>query len=321
MKTIVTFSGGKDSMAALLWIKNNFTKNFEVVFCDTGWESEITYNYIKDVCDKLGKELIVLKSKKYDGFIDMVEKKKRFPSTKARFCTIELKTIPMIDYLLDVVKDDFVVVQGIRKAESESRSKMQEQCNYFKYYFEPYSTNEITIQTLESSKKKLTSIQQKKLQKAKERLEAGKNDEKYHTYRKKEVIKFSNGRVTDVLRPIFEWSGQQTIEYILENGFDPNPLYKMGMKRVGCFPCIMSANMEIHQLAERFPERIKEITQYEQTLNSSFWGPDSIPKRTYKGKFPLVPDVVRYVKSKHEAGTLFDDNEATSCMSYYGLCE
>jgi 3'-phosphoadenosine 5'-phosphosulfate sulfotransferase (PAPS reductase)/FAD synthetase len=41
MKTIVTFSGGKDSLAALLWIRNNFTKNFTTVFCDTGWTIEV----------------------------------------------------------------------------------------------------------------------------------------------------------------------------------------------------------------------------------------------------------------------------------------
>ena len=33
MRTIVTFSGGKDSLAALLWIRNNFTKNFTTAFC------------------------------------------------------------------------------------------------------------------------------------------------------------------------------------------------------------------------------------------------------------------------------------------------
>lgn len=43
MKIIVTFSGGKDSLAALLWVRNNMTTNFIAVFCDTGWESEITY--------------------------------------------------------------------------------------------------------------------------------------------------------------------------------------------------------------------------------------------------------------------------------------
>ena len=37
MKVIVTFSGGKDSLASLLWARNNLTKNFITVFCDTGW--------------------------------------------------------------------------------------------------------------------------------------------------------------------------------------------------------------------------------------------------------------------------------------------
>jgi 3'-phosphoadenosine 5'-phosphosulfate sulfotransferase (PAPS reductase)/FAD synthetase len=46
MRTIVTFSGGKDSLAALLWTRNNFTGNFTTVFCDTGWENPITYRYI-----------------------------------------------------------------------------------------------------------------------------------------------------------------------------------------------------------------------------------------------------------------------------------
>lgn len=38
MKIIVTFSGGKDSLAALLWVREHITTNFTTVFCDTGWE-------------------------------------------------------------------------------------------------------------------------------------------------------------------------------------------------------------------------------------------------------------------------------------------
>lgn len=87
MKIIVTFSGGKDSLASLLWIRNNLSKKFETVFCDTGWESEITYNHIKDIDQKLGLNIVYLKSKQYDGMIDMVKKKGRFPSTMSRFCT------------------------------------------------------------------------------------------------------------------------------------------------------------------------------------------------------------------------------------------
>ena len=204
MKTIVTFSGGKDSLAALLWIRNNFTKNFITVFCDTGWENEITYKYIDEVAEKLNLDLVILKSKKYNGMIDMVKHKSRFPSSRRRFCTSELKSIPMIDYLLDVVNDDFIVIQGIRGAESASRAQMAAQCNYFKYYIEPYGKDK-------------------------------KGKDKFHRYRRKEILTFAKAHATDVLRPIFDWTAQQVIDYILENGLEPNPLYRMGFKRVGCF--------------------------------------------------------------------------------------
>jgi hypothetical protein len=86
----------------------------------------------------------------------------------------------------------------------------------------------------------------------------------------------------------------------------------------------MSANPEIYQITQRFPERITEIAQYEKECNSSFFGPDSIPKKYYKGKFPLITDVARYVGEEYARGTLFDETEGTSalsCMSYYHLCE
>ena len=92
MKIIVTFSGGKDSLAALLWVREHITKNFTTVFCDTGWEHPLTYEYINRIADKLHLDLVTLKSKKYDGMVDLARQKKRWASTRARFCTIELKT-------------------------------------------------------------------------------------------------------------------------------------------------------------------------------------------------------------------------------------
>lgn len=57
-------------------------------------------------------------------------------------------------------------------------------------------------------------------------------------------------------------------------------------------------------------------------LWSSFFSSDKIPSRFYKGSYPLIGDVVRYVRGKYLSGSLFDDdNVATSCMSYYELCE
>ncbi len=67
MKVLVTFSGGKDSLAALLWTREHITRNFTTVFCDTGWEHPLTYDYIHRTADRLHLDLVTLRSKKYDG--------------------------------------------------------------------------------------------------------------------------------------------------------------------------------------------------------------------------------------------------------------
>ncbi|HMM02010.1 MULTISPECIES: phosphoadenosine phosphosulfate reductase family protein [unclassified Dysgonomonas] len=307
MRIIITCSGGKDSVAALIWMRNHGYKNCDIVFCDTNWESDITYSYLEYLQQKTGTKFRFLKSDKFDGLIDLARKKKRFPSSQRRFCTSELKSIPMINYILDEVKDDFIVVQGIRGAESESRSKMLAQCNYFKYYLEPVETNATRLIKLENKLNALDSDGvgcqlnifsdsefedseednilklKEQIEHLKDRLSKGKEDPKYHTYRRKEVLAYCKKFATDVLRPVFDWSAQTVIEYSLENGIDVNPLYSMGMKRVGCFPCIMSGLSEIHQIAIRCPERIAEIANYELEIKSSFFGPDKIPRKFYRG--------------------------------------
>jgi len=45
MKWLVTFSGGKDSLATIIWAKQNL-QDFDVVFSDTGWESPKTYAHL-----------------------------------------------------------------------------------------------------------------------------------------------------------------------------------------------------------------------------------------------------------------------------------
>lgn len=118
MKILVQFSGGKDSQACLIWAVKKYGKeNVVACFSDTGWEHEDTYTHIHNVCNQLRVELITLKSRKYKDFVDMSIKKGRFPSTMARFCTSELKIIPMIDYILSQ-DESFIIIQGIRAKES-----------------------------------------------------------------------------------------------------------------------------------------------------------------------------------------------------------
>lgn len=302
IKVLVAYSGGKDSQAALLWTlkESGYPKeSIEAVFCDTGWEHEATYQHIKETTDQLGVRLVVLKSKKYDGLVDMAKKKGRFPSTKARFCTEELKTKPMIDYILDECKSHVIVIQGIRKDESRARSMMRNQCTYFRYYYEPYGHDK-----------------------------DGKP--KYHTYRKKDILEFRKNYLDDVIRPCFNWTGQEVMQYILDAGMRPNQLYFEGSKRVGCFPCIMCGHGEIKAMIEHNPKYVERLKQAEIEVGRTFFPPDYIPQRAMtmidpksQKKIATVADVVRYIEEKNATGDLFEDDnkEDRSCMSFYGICE
>lgn len=296
MKILVAYSGGKDSQASLIWSVEKYgAKNIEAVFCDTGWENPITYKHIIDTTNDLGVKLITVKSKKYDGMVDMAKKKGRFASSAARFCTAELKSIPFIDYILDMDEDVFVI-QGIRGDESASRSKMNKQCTFFKYYVEFYGIDK-------------------------------KGKPKFHTYRKKDVVEFLKTHSDDILRPVFDWTGQEVIDYIIENGQTPNTLYFQGFKRVGCFPCFMSGHQEVRQILARYPERYSEIESIEEEVGSSFFKIDYIPKRFQTGfdkksgkYFTKASDIRKYLINKNLTGDMFED-EAVSCSSFYHLCE
>ncbi len=333
IKILVAYSGGKDSLAALLWTikESGFKKeSIEAVFCDTNWEHEVTYEHIKQTTDELGIKLVIVRSKKYAGMVDLAIKKKRFPSTKARFCTEELKTKPMIDYILDDCNYHVLVVQGIRADESASRALMRKQCTYFRYYYEPYQSNSMIVAQLEN-RTNLNPNQIKKLSVAKARLAKGKEDFKYHTYRKKEVMEFRKNYLDDVLRPCFDWTGNAVMNYILDAGLKPNPLYYQDAKRVGCFPCIMCSKSEIKAMIEHNPKYIDRLKEAEKTVGRTFFPPNFIPKQYMKRidvktgkKVPTVENVIRYVNDKNSNLDLFQDeldNDTRKCMSFYGICE
>lgn len=329
IKSIVALSGGKDSVATLLKVLEEGWKP-EVVFCDTGWESPILYEYLKYLEDQLGIKIKFLKSNKYASFIDMVIRKKRFPSTMARFCTEELKVKPMINYILDEVKGNFVVFQGIRAEESLKRRQMQPSCTYFKYYLEPYGHDK-------------------------------NGNPKYHTYRRKEVLEFVEKYIHDVQRPVFHLTANEVFDIHDVFGVKPNPLYKEAFGRVGCFPCIQANLSEIWNIYLRYPARIEEIIDWEETVGTTFFPPQFVPFRyaskevTFKYdksklsteeieyltdqleivwdekgkaqgimKVNTMKDVIRYLKDKHAQGSLFeqyDSKTITSCDSIYNICE
>ena len=297
MKVIVSFSGGKDSQACLIQACKEFgAQNIEAVFCDTGWEHHLTYEHVRNVTDSMGVRLVTLKSK-VGGFEDLCKRMKWFPDTQNRMCTVQLKIQPMIDYIISH-DDDICIIQGIRAAESASRSKMPCSANYFQEY-----------------------------------LENGKNN----LYRKGDVTKWCQNHTATVERPMIGMSAQGIIDYIIENGQQPNSLYKQGASRVGCYPCIYARLSEVknmrHDLAyvlrvvklEEEVNRLRIEARGDKGNPASLFAIGKIPARFCKkyGKgIPAFEDVIRYVSRDDAELDMFEPDGGYSCMSiYHGLCE
>ena len=265
---IISFSGGKDSTALILWAKENL-EEFTTVFCDTGWEHDITYSYIDYINKKLldGK-LVVISSDKFGGFEEMVKYKKRVPSAKARFCTEELKLKPMKGYIEQF--EEKVIYVGIRADESLSRSQMPERA-YADYYG------------------------------------------------------------CDMVRPLIKWSAEDCFNIMKKYKVEPNPLYKLGMKRVGCMPCIMVTLPEVKNIFFQFPDVIEKIKKIETDLGRTFFPPEYIPERFCSRvekkkdgteiRVPTVDDVLKYVRDDPDQINMFPEEPGESCMSYYSICE
>jgi 3'-phosphoadenosine 5'-phosphosulfate sulfotransferase (PAPS reductase)/FAD synthetase len=327
VKVLIPLSGGKDSQAAMLWAIDKYgLDNCETVFCDVKWEANETYSHIDYLVGKSGVKHNVLVSKKYDGMVDLAKKKGRFPSAMARFCTSELKVVPMIDFILQQ-KQHLIIIDGVRGDESEKRSKLNMECRFFKHYFQPYETNTMIVNAAQE-RQPVTLLQKKRLQKAVDRLAEGKDDPKYYTYRKKDVFKWCEKFDDSLIRPFFNDSADDVILYSLNKGYSINPLYFQGFSRVGCQPCVMANQSEVTELVLHNPKAIEKLRQAEKDANSSFFPPDKIPKRYHSktagnGKtYPTIDDVVRYIQDKNSTGNLFDEQEKIKgCKSVYKICE
>jgi 3'-phosphoadenosine 5'-phosphosulfate sulfotransferase (PAPS reductase)/FAD synthetase len=119
-RLVVSISSGKDSAAMSLHLRELGLAH-DRVFMDTGWESALTYEYLRGpLTEALGP---ILEIRSTETFVEVVERKGLFPSRVMRFCTEELKVKPMQAHLakmLDIA--DVVNAVGIRRAESKARS-------------------------------------------------------------------------------------------------------------------------------------------------------------------------------------------------------
>ena len=112
MRHILGLSGGKDSTALALYLKDR-VPDIEYFFCDTHKELPETYAYIKRLEILLGKRIVFLEDKRgFDHWLDVYGG--FLPSAQARWCTKQLKIIPLEKYVGD---DEVISYIGLRADE------------------------------------------------------------------------------------------------------------------------------------------------------------------------------------------------------------
>jgi len=96
-RAVVWFScGAASAIASKLAVKKY--NNCEIVYCDAGGEHESNYQFLKDVENWIGKEITILKSKKYNSHFEVFEQTKYLQGIQGARCTTELKKKLRLEY-------------------------------------------------------------------------------------------------------------------------------------------------------------------------------------------------------------------------------
>jgi 3'-phosphoadenosine 5'-phosphosulfate sulfotransferase (PAPS reductase)/FAD synthetase len=131
-----------------------------------------------------------------------------------------------------------------------------------------------------------------------------------------------------IYRPILKWSVEDVFAIHKRFGIKPNPLYSMGMGRVGCMPCVNVAKDELLEISKRFPEHIDRIAEWElvvslasKQMSATFFA----SRGDNEGAFERgnVRKFVQWAETARGGRQVdwirLEPSEA--CSSAYGLCE
>lgn len=147
----------------------------------------------------------------------------------------------------------------------------------------------------------------------------------------------------ETYRPLLGWSLSDVWDTHKRYGIPRNPLYDLGAKRVGCFPCIMSCKSELLLIQKRMPERVRFLQEREDEVNalhdrdtkfSPFFDLNKVPlsqrSRTIvtedgrEIKAASIGDVFRWAATSRggqQYAIDYDDEAPPVCASKYGACE
>lgn len=295
---IISISGGKDSTAMWLLALERETENLEVIFADVGHEHPKTYEYIEYLEKRLGK----VRRVKPD-FTEQIERKRKVVQTKWRE-----EGVPenIIDDALEVLKPTGIPFLDLCLWKGRFPSTMARFCTQ---ELKVRPIFEQVYMPLFEQNKHVVSWQGIRAEESRRRAKMTEREETPEGF--------------EIYRPILKWSVYDVFNMHEKYGIEPNPLYKEGMNRVGCMPCINSNKEEIYEIARRYPEEIERVKEWEEIVSkASKQGSATFFTSDERGHG--IDEIVEWSRTTR-GGRVYDLTKLLEpvpiCSSHYGLCE
>lgn len=313
---VVSMSGGKDSCAtAILALETQPREQLRFVFADTGNEHEITLEYLPYVERTLGIKIDTIRA---DFTADM-ERKRRYILEKWALKGVPADAVeraaaamvptgnPYLD--LCTMKGRFPSTKSaFCTTELKTLPLMEYQMGFIERGEAQavWSWQGVRVNESQSRRRRLACPVHPSFHKSFEVVGGG-------------VFNY---------RPILRWEAADCFEAHRIAGLKPNPLYSMGMGRVGCMPCINAGKDELLEISKRFPEHVDRIERWESHValaskreeSSFFPDPDRGAHLNKRG----IRNMVEWSKTGR-GGQMVDFirvmEEPKECASAYGLCE
>lgn len=309
-KVIVSMSGGKDSTAtALLAIERDVDPT--LAFSDTGHEHPSTYEYVGYLEQKLGIKIHKCKA----DFSKDIERKRQVVQTKWRKDGVSEEKIERALAVLQPTGNPFL---DLCLWKGRFPSTMARFCT------EHLKIIPFNQQILFPAIEKYGDVETWVGVRADESAARAKLPERE-----------MDDTGAEIVRPILKWTVEDVFEMHKKHGVEPNPLYKQGMGRVGCMPCVSCGKEELRQIGMRFPEEIDRVSEWEAIVKeaskqgaATFF---TLRAKEVEGLTREEHERLASIKAKVEwaktsrGGNQYDlisvHEEPAMCHSVYGLCE
>jgi 3'-phosphoadenosine 5'-phosphosulfate sulfotransferase (PAPS reductase)/FAD synthetase len=312
IKHVISVSGGKDSLATLLIALENCPRESIVpIFCDTGNEHQAVYDYLAYIEQALDITITRLKA----DFSEQIARKRMFIARDQRKGR---KNGQRIRWTNAAKRRALAVLHP-------SGNPFLDLCMWKGRFPSPkaqFCTENLKRNIAVAFQLDLIDTGHQVLS-----WQGVRRDESLNRRNAKKIERIGGGIWT--FRPIVEWTAMQVFEFCAKRGIQPNPLYKQGMGRVGCMPCINVNKAELKQIALRFPEAIEEKAEWERKVAACskrmaatfIPAPGITPSQAKDNTIWHVVEWAKTTRGGKQFDLLGDLADSTACSSAYGLCE